>query len=113
MPEDIVKGSGAAEAAAAMEAELHELRKAALELGRNLRSFGKTHVGLVGSEVGEVSDEIIREGRAVARDLEDRLGRVERTVERSVRDHPGAWIGGLLGVIGFGIAVGMILRQRD
>ena len=109
MPEDFIKGSGAADAAAAMEAELHELRKAALELGRNLRSFGKTHIG----EVGEMSDEITREGRVVARDLEDRLGRVERSVERSVRDHPAAWIGGLLGVIGFGIAVGIILRQRD
>ena len=113
MPEDIVKSREGHEARSEeMTADVQELRRAVLDLGRMLKKFGKKRVDELGEDLELRSDELVHEGSRALRDLEHRLGQMEKNVERSVRDHPGAWAGGLLGVIGFGLILGMILRRH-
>mgnify|MGYP000140701456 FL=1 len=114
MPEDIAKTKGnARQRHEASDAELEELREAALLLGRKLKDFGRARLGAAGADVQETSEELLREGRQVIRQLEHRVGTVEKRVETSIRDHPGGWLAGVLGVIGFGLVLGMILRRHE
>jgi hypothetical protein len=46
-------------------------------------------------------------------DVEYRLRRMEKRLEHSVRDHPGAWATGVLGVVGFGVALGLLFRSKS
>ncbi|WP_353476432.1 hypothetical protein PVT71_26300 (plasmid) [Salipiger sp. H15] len=93
--------------------ELRELREAAHLLGARLRDFGEARVGDAGMKLGMTSDQMLTEGRRVLREIEIRLSRLEKRVERSVRDHPAGYLGGLLGVIGFGLVLGLLLHRRE
>jgi len=113
MPEDIVKTSEARDAISDdMSADLRELRETIQDLGKLLKKFGKKRLGEVGEEMEERSEELLSYGRHALQVLEHRVGQLEKSVERSVREHPGAWAGGLLGVIGFGLILGMLSRRN-
>lgn len=112
MPEDASKSSDAGDARSAeMAADVQELRRAVVDLGKMLKAFGKKRVDALGEDLDFGSEELVKEGNRMLQDMERRLGEVEKTVERNVREHPGAWAGGLLGIIGFGLILGMILRR--
>lgn len=93
--------------------DVAELRAAATEFARTLKAYGLDRLGALGDEVDEGSEALVREGRRIAHDLRQRLATLEARVERNIRDHPGTWIGGLLGAIGFGIVLGLVLRRKD
>ena len=93
--------------------DLRELRKAVLDLGKALRVFGKSRLAALGEDVSEEAEVVTREGRRLLHDVEQRVVRLEKHAEKSVREHPAAWATGLLGVIGFGLVLGLILRHRD
>ncbi|MGR3365076.1 MAG: hypothetical protein ACU0CY_12965 [Maritimibacter harenae] len=84
------------------EAELEELREAALLLGRNLKDFGKARLRAAGADLGETSETMLARGREM-----------EKAVEHSMRAHPANWVAGTLGVVGVGVLIGMLLRNRQ
>lgn len=110
MAEDKAR-AGAAEAEAG--SELAELRAAAAELARKLKAYGLGRLEALGDDEDDGPEALVREGRRMAQDLRSRLTAVEARVEQNIREHPGTWIGGLLGAIGFGLVLGMILRRKD
>lgn len=113
MPEDIAKTSEARDAISDdVSADLRELRGAVQDLGKLLKKLGKKRLGVIGEELEEQSEDLVRQGRHALQSLEHRVGQLEKSVERSVREHPGAWAGGLLGVIGFGLILGMLARRN-
>jgi len=93
--------------------DLRELRQAVLDLGKALRTFGKSRLAELGEDVSEEAQVVAHEGRRLLNDVEQRVVRLEKRAEKSVREHPAAWATGLLGVIGFGLVLGLILRHRD
>lgn len=93
--------------------DIRELRQAVLDLGKALRAFGKSRLGDIGEDVSEEARDLADESRRVLKDAEKRLAKLEKRAERSMREHPGAWATGLLGVIGFGLVLGLILRRHD
>ena len=91
MPEDASKSSDAGDARAAeMAADVQELRRAVVDLGKMLKAFGKKRVDALGEDLDFGSEELVKEGNRMLQDMERRLGEVEKTVERNVREHPGA-----------------------
>lgn len=113
MPEDIMKTSDRTDAISHdLSADLQELRGAVQDLGKLLKEFGKRRIGEVSEELEEKSQDLVRQGRHALQVLEHRVGQLEKNVEHSVREHPGAWAGGLLGVIGFGVILGMLARRN-
>lgn len=113
MPEDIVKTAEARDAVSdEVSADLRELRSAVQDLGKLLQKFGKKRLGEFGEELEEQSEDLVRQGRHALQVLEHRVGQLEKNVQRSVREHPGAWAGGLLGFIGFGLVLGMLARRN-
>lgn len=92
---------------------LHELRRAVLELGNAVRAFSRSRLDDIGEEVSDDARVVAQEGRRLLEDVHRRLGRLEHRVERSVRDHPGGWVMGVLGVIGLGLVLGIILRRPN
>lgn len=93
--------------------EVQELRRAALDLGKALKAFGKSRLADVGEEVSDEVAAVAREGRRVVHEVEERFGQLEKRAEKSLREHPGAWVTGMLGVIGFGLVLGLILRRHE
>lgn len=93
--------------------DIRELRQAVLDLGRALKTFGKSRLAALGEDVSEEAEVVTHEDRRLLHDVERRVVQLERTAEKSVREHPAAWATGLLGVIGFGLVLGLILRHRD
>lgn len=93
--------------------EVRQLRRAALDLGKALKAFGKARLEDVGEEISDDAVAAAREGRRVVREIEERFGQLEKRAEKSLREHPGAWAAGLLGVIGFGLVLGLILRRHE
>ena len=93
--------------------DLHQLRQAAIDLGKALRAFGKSRLAELGEDVSEEAHVLAHQGRSLLNDVERRVVRLEKRAEKSVREHPAAWATGLLGVIGFGLVLGLILRHRD
>ena len=55
----------------------------------------------------------MRDGRRLVNDLRERVAKVEARVEHTVRDHPGQALAALLGIVGFGLILGLILHRRD
>ncbi|KAA9006713.1 hypothetical protein [Histidinibacterium aquaticum] len=110
MPEDLVKSAEDATRGTPTK-EIDELRGAVQELGRELRKFGKKRLVDLGHQIETESTKVVRSGREVLHDIERRLAALEKDAEQSVKQHPGAWAGGLLGVVGFGLVLGMILRR--
>ena len=94
-------------------AEIAELRAAAAEFARTLKAYGADRLEALGEDVDEGAEALVREGRRIAHDMRQRLTTLETRVERNMRDHPGTWIGALLGAIGFGIVLSLILRRKD
>lgn len=93
--------------------ELRELRQSVRDLGKALRVFGQSRLAGIGEEVSDEAQMAAQEGRRVLQQVEQRMARLEKRAEKSVREHPGAWATGLLGVIGFGIVLGLMLRRHD
>ena len=93
--------------------DLRELRRAARDLGKALKVFGKSRLEDVGEDVSDEARALAQEGRRMLREVEGRIASLEKRAEKSVRDHPGAWATGLLGVIGFGLVLGLILRRTE
>ncbi|WP_157937626.1 hypothetical protein [Oceaniglobus roseus] len=93
--------------------DLRAMRQAVLDLGKALRTFGRTRLAELGEEVNEDAHRVADEGRRAMQDAERRIALLEKQAERSVRDHPAAWATGLLGVIGFGLVLGLALRRHD
>lgn len=114
MPEDAARSATHATTQGADPGtDLADLRRAAAEFARTLKAYGLERIGAVEEEVEEGSEALMREGWRVARDLRARMAAAEAKIERNIKDHPGTWLGGLLGAIGFGLVLGMILRRRD
>ncbi|WP_171060879.1 hypothetical protein [Poseidonocella sp. HB161398] len=97
----------------ASAAEIRELRDALRLAGRKLRALGEAQARHAEEELGETFLEIEAEGRRILTDFERRTRDAERRIEQNMRQHPAGWIGGLLGVVGFGLVLGMILRSRE
>lgn len=93
--------------------ELVELRRAALQLARKLGSYGAARMDDLSEELETGSADLMRNGRRLVHDLRERVAKVEARVEHTVREHPGQALAGLLGIIGFGLILGLILRSRD
>lgn len=93
--------------------ELRELRQAVLDLGKALKAFGNSRMADIGEDISDEARELADESRRVLKDAETRLAQMEKRAERSMRENPGAWATGLLGVIGFGLVLGLILRRHD
>ena len=93
--------------------DLVELRKAAIDLGKALRAFGKSRLAELGEDISDEAHVVAHEGRRLLSDVEQRVLQLEKRAEKSVREHPAAWATGLLGVIGFGLVLGLILRHRE
>lgn len=93
--------------------DLAELRAAVSDLAQKLRAYGLDRLDALREEVEEDAETLRLEGRRRAHQMRERLGEVEAKVERHVREHPMTWISGVLAAIGFGLLLGMILRQRD
>lgn len=94
------------------EEDLHALRDAARELSKTLRAFGQARLAEIGEEIAEDTGMLAGQGRRALHDIEARLAHLEKRVERAVREHPGAWATGVLGVIGFGLVLGLVLRRH-
>lgn len=101
MPKDTSKQNTEALHAEA-EAELEELREAALVLGRNLKDFGRARMRAAGADLGAQTQTMMARGREA-----------EKVVEASMRDHPAAWVAGTLGVVGTGIMLGLLMRRHQ
>ncbi|MGJ8561794.1 MAG: hypothetical protein ACSHX3_16310 [Litorimonas sp.] len=113
MAEDIMKTADLSEAASdELSADLREVRGAVQELGKLLKKLGKKRLDVVGEELEEQSENLMRQGRHAMDVLEKRVAQLEKNIESSVREHPGAWAGGLLGVIGFSLILGMLARRN-
>lgn len=95
------------------QADLHALRQATLDFGKALRAFGKSRISELGEDLGEDATDIAAEGQRLVHDVEHRLRRLEKRLEHSVRDHPGAWATGVLGVVGFGVALSLLFRSKS
>ncbi|MEN9410156.1 MAG: hypothetical protein RL216_2130 [Pseudomonadota bacterium] len=113
MPEDTVKPDDTRAQPLSGDPEIAELRRAALLFARKLGSYGLARVEDIGEELEAGSDTLVQEGRRLAHDLRERVAKLESRVEHSVRDHPAQAIAALLGVVGFGLILGLILRRRD
>jgi ElaB/YqjD/DUF883 family membrane-anchored ribosome-binding protein len=117
MPDDMAKTDEAAGMRPSIETalapEMAELRRAALVLARKLGSYGLSRAEAIGDELESGSESVLREGRRMAHDLRERVAKVEARLEHGVRDHPGQALAALLGVIGFGLILGLLFRRRD
>lgn len=110
----MAKDSGGATRDLPEDAEdFHELRQAVLDLGKALRALGTSRLAELGEDVSEEARVVVQEGRRLLNEVERRVVRLEKRAEKSVQEHPAAWVTGLLGVIGFGLVLGLILRHRD
>lgn len=106
------ENTGQASAQPAAE-ELQELRRAMLELGKALKTVGTARLSQIGDDVADEARVLADEGRRMLHDIERRIGQIEKRAEKSLLEHPGAWATGLLGVIGFGLVLGLILRSGE
>ena len=114
MPEDAMKPLDDAPASRRdVAATLEDLRDVALNLGHLLKDLGKDRLTATRDGMGDTSDEVLRKSRQVLDLVENRLGKIEKAAEHSIKEHPRAWAGGLLGVVGFGLVLGLILRRHD
>ena len=93
--------------------DLDDLRAAVADLAHKVRAYGLDRFEALRDEVEEDADSLVHAGRRRAHDLQARVAKAEAKVERHVREHPLTWVGGVLGVIGFGLALGMVLRRKD
>lgn len=93
--------------------ELADLQQATAELVRKLRAYGLDRWEAARHEAEEGSRGALGEGARIAEEMRKGVGEIERKVEHHVREHPLSWIGGVLGMIGFGLILGMILHRRD
>lgn len=113
MPEDTVKSEHVHAKPLPSDPEIVELRRAALTFARKLGSYGLSRAEDLGEELEAGSETLIREGRRFAHDLRERVSRLESRAENTVREHPAQAFAALLGVVGFGLILGLILRRRD
>lgn len=112
MPKDMIRNrSDSAHGKA--DSEMQELRAAALILGRRLKDFGKSRVHAATVDLEEASGDLLTGGRELAQDVQRRLVRAERKVEDSLRAHPANWLAGIVGLLGAGLAISLILRNRE
>ena len=113
MPEDMMKTSEKQDTISGdVGDDIRELRGAVQDLGKLLKKIGRKSLSEVGDEFEEQSENLMRHGRQTLDILERRVVQLEKNVEGSLREHPGAWAGGLLGVIGFGLILGMLTRRN-
>lgn len=95
-----------------LAAELRKLRSAVTDLAQDVKSAGYRHVDRVGDGIEETSRDVLRNSRRLTEDLERRLGELEKSVSRTVRDHPKTVIGGgVLGVILVGLLLSVLFRR--
>lgn len=114
MPDDMLKSRDKSDPfMESLGDDLRELRSAVQDLGALLSKLGRKRLEEVGDEIEEQTEAMTRQGRQAIHLLEHRVGALEKRVERSLRDHPGAWAGGILGVIGSGLVLGMLARRHD
>ena len=113
MPDDAIKPEHARAGRLSGDPELAELRRAALQLARRLGSYGVGRADEIGAELEAGSEDLIRDGRSLLHELRERVAKVEARVEHAVRDHPGQALAGLLGIVGFGLILGLILRRKE
>ena len=114
MPEDAMKPiNDAATSRRDLAANLEELRDVAVNLVSLLKDFGKDRLAATRDGLADTPEEVLRKSRQVLHVVENQLGKIEKAAEHSMKEHPRAWAGGLLGVVGFGLVLGLILRRRD
>ena len=112
MPEDTVKPDEAHARPLHGDPDITELRRAALVFARKLGGYGLARAENIGEELEAGSETLVREGRRLAHDLRERVAKLETRAEHSVRDHPLQAVAALLGVVGFGLILGLVLRRR-
>lgn len=113
MPDDTVKPAASPADPLSLDAEMAELRRAALMFARKLGAHGLAQADAMAEQPEVGSERLLHEGRRMARDLWCRVTKLEERVEQGVRAHPGPTLAALLGVAGFGLLLGLILRHRD
>jgi len=93
--------------------DLNDLRQSVLDLEAAIKAFGAAHFADLGEDVTGQMRALAHEGRRVLHEVEHQMGQIEKRVEKSLREHPVTWATSLLGVIGFGLVLGLILGRRD
>ena len=95
-----------------LEAELEAIRADIAALARTVSDYGRLRRNELGAEAQALSAEALAEVRELLDHALKRLGETEKDIERRVRGNPAPWIGGLLGLLGFGLLLGLILGNR-
>ena len=96
-----------------LERQVAEIRADLAALTKTLGRYGKSRADDLSGQASDMTKEAVDEAMKVLRGLKQRLGAAEMDVERSLRDHPANWLGGVMGVLGLGILLGLLLRHRD
>ena len=96
-----------------MDAQLAEIRKDLAALVQALGAYGRTRSAVLADSLRETSHEALADLKPLLRDVQNRLAQAEKDIERDVREHPGRWLGGVLGVVGFGILMGLLFGRRS
>lgn len=95
-----------------MDTHLAEIRKDLAALVHALGALGRNRSEALADTLRETSDEALSDLKPLMHNVQNRLAQAEKDIERDMRDHPGRWLGGLLGVVGFGILIGLLFGRR-
>ena len=86
----------------AARAELAEIRKDLSALAQSVGVYSRHRSGDAVEEIRHLLDAL--QHGAVS---------VEKKVEKNMRDHPREWFGSAIGLLGIGLALGLIFGRRD
>jgi ElaB/YqjD/DUF883 family membrane-anchored ribosome-binding protein len=86
----------------AANAELAEIRRDLAALAQSVGVYSRHRSGDAVEEIRHLLD-ALQHGAVSA----------EKTVEKNMREHPREWIGSAVGLLGIGLALGLIFGRRD
>lgn len=82
--------------------ELADIRKELTSLAHSVGTYGRYR-----------SSDALEDLRQLVDTLQHRAMIAEKKVEKNMREHPREWIGSAVGLLGIGVALGLILGPRD
>ncbi len=113
MADTATEPEAAAGTKADVGAQLDDIRRDIAALAKSLGAFGRSQSASWGDEARLLSQEALAELKRLLHEAQQQLGTAERKAERSVHEHPGQWLGGVLGLLGLGVLFGMIFGRRN
>ena len=84
------------------DTELAEIRKDLAALLESVEVFSRHRTGTAVEEIRQLLD-ALQQSAVIA----------EKKVEKNMREHPREWIGSALGLLGIGLALGLIFGRRN